>query len=231
MKISVIIPVYNGSAFLAETLESVFAQTYAAHEIIIVDDGSTDSSPDILKSFGGRLTFIRQPNRGVAAARNVGLARATGDLVSFLDQDDLWPADRSRLMVETFMAHPSAQVVAGRVEIRCERREPPPRDDDLATGHREYLVGSICVRRDLFQAIGTFHTGIGYADDTDFMIRRKEAKVETVFLREVTLIYRLHDGNTSIDSNVSTFHFMAALRERLKRRRGKDEDKLHNPGS
>lgn len=229
MKVSVIIPVHNGSAYLVETLESVFAQTCAPHEIIAVDDGSSDSSPQLLASFGDRVKIVRQPNQGVAAARNAGLAHASGDLISFLDQDDLWPRDRTRVMVEALRAQPDAQVAAGLVEMLYQRTERTT-DVDLSCAHREYLVGSICVRAGLFAALGPFHTGIGYADDTDFMIRRLETNTKTLYLPEVTLIYRVHAGNTSIDNSVSQYHLMAALRERLKRRRGGNEDKLRHPG-
>ena len=86
---------FNGAAFLRRALDSVLAQTYPLQEIIVIDDGSTDSSPEILMSYGDCLTVVRQENSGVAVARNVGLQKASGDLIAFLDQDDLWPHDRA----------------------------------------------------------------------------------------------------------------------------------------
>lgn len=221
MKVSVIIPVYNGSKYLATTIESVLAQTYPLHEIIVIDDGSTDSSPEILRSYGDRLRVIRQRNQGVALARNAGLTHASGELITFIDQDDLWPADRTRLMVEALRAAPSAQLAAGLVEVLYERARPPSPLDDFGTVMREFYVGSLCIRRELFDTLGPFHTGIGYADDVDFMMRRREAKVETVYLEDVTLIYRMHEGNTSSDRVVTNSHLMSALRESLRRRRRK----------
>jgi glycosyltransferase involved in cell wall biosynthesis len=221
VKVSVIIPVYNGSKYLATTLESVLAQTYPLHEIIVIDDGSTDSSPEILRSYGDRLRVIRQHNQGVAVARNTGLTHASGELITFIDQDDLWPAGRTRLMVEALRAAPSAQLAAGLVEVLYERARPPSPLDDFGTVMREFYVGSLCVRRELFDTLGPFHTGIGYADDVDFMMRRREAKVETVYLEDVTLIYRMHEGNTSSDRVVTNSNLMSALRESLRRRRQK----------
>ena len=224
MKVSTIIPVYNGAKYLAATLESALAQTRPVDEFIVIDDGSTDSSPEILKSYGDRLTVIRQHNQGVAAARNVGLRHATGELITFLDQDDLWPADRTQLLVDVLQATPGALVAAGLVEILYERPNPPTPLDNFGIAHREFYVGSLCARKQLFDLLGPFHTGLGYADDLDFMLRRREAKIKTAYLDDVTLQYRLHDSNTSINRNVTNAHFMAALRESLRRRR-KEEGK------
>ncbi len=230
MSLSVIIPVYNGATYLKETLASVFAQTLLADEVIAVDDGSTDSSPDILRCFEGRISVVRQENQGVAAARNTGLARASGDLIAFLDQDDLWPADRNRSLVDALRADSAAEVAAGLVEFRYERSTPPPPQSNLTTMCREHLLGSLCIRADVFRKLGPLNTKVDYADDTEFWFRRVEAKTPTAYLNEVTLIYRMHDTNTSLDPARSNALLLSVLHERLKRRRNTNENKLHRPG-
>lgn len=87
---SVVIPAYNAARHLAETLDSVLGQTLPPHEILVIDDGSTDDTPAVVAKFAGRVAHVRQENCGVSAARNNGLARATGNWVAFLDADDLW---------------------------------------------------------------------------------------------------------------------------------------------
>lgn len=87
---SVVIPAYNAARYLAETLDSVLAQTLPPHEILLVDDGSTDDTPAVAARYAGRVTHVRQPNRGVSAARNNGIGRATGNWIAFLDADDVW---------------------------------------------------------------------------------------------------------------------------------------------
>jgi glycosyltransferase involved in cell wall biosynthesis len=221
LKISVIIPVYNGEEYLAAALGSVLAQTRPLDEIIVIDDGSTDSSPDILRSFGDRLSVFRQQNGGVAAARNTGLERASGDLITFLDQDDLWPADRTQRLVEALESEPEAELAVGKVEICYQRDTPPDPSENMETMHREFLLGSMLVRAGLFPRLGRFNTRIGYADDTEFWMRRTESKVRTLYVEEVTLVYRLHACNTSSDQSVSKFHLLSALRESLRRRRAK----------
>lgn len=219
MKVSLILPVYNGSQYLATTLESVLAQTYPMHEIIVIDDGSTDSSPDILRSYGDRLRVTRQDNQGVAAARNVGLQQVSGDIITFIDQDDLWPARRTEALIEALRASPDALVAVGQVEVLYERSRPVGPLDNFGIAVREFYVGSLCVRKEVFGLLGPFNTGLGYADDVDFFMRRREAGIKTVYIDDVTLQYRLHENNTSINRAETNVNLMGALRESLRRRR------------
>ena len=99
-ELSVIIPVYNNEATLARALDSVLSQSYPAHEIIVVDDGSTDGSDEVVSSYGNRIRSLYQPNGGVSAARNHGARTATGDWLAFLDADDWYYPDRLRLHAE-----------------------------------------------------------------------------------------------------------------------------------
>lgn len=219
MKASVIIPVYNGSRYLATTLDSVLAQSHPLHEIIVIDDGSTDGSPAILRSYGDRLRVTRQENQGVAVARNAGLRQASGDVITFIDQDDLWPPRRTEALIGALRSNPGALVAIGQVEVLYERARPPSNLDLFGTTLREFLVGSLCVRKELFDRIGPFNTGLGYADDTDFYMRRREANIETVHIDEITLQYRLHENNTSSDRIATNANLLSALRESLRRRR------------
>ncbi len=227
MKVSVIIPVFNGAAWLHESIGSVLGQSRIVDEIIAVDDGSTDDSPAILASYGDRLTVVHQENRGVAVARNTALTRATGEVITFLDQDDLWPVERTAVMVNELRADPQIAVVAGVVEILYERTTPP--EYDIGPAHREFLLGSLAVRAEVFQKLGPFNTNVGYSDDTDFWLRRIEAGTRTRYLDKVSLIYRMHDGNTSANRAVGNQNLLAALRESLKRRRARNAGSL--PGA
>jgi glycosyltransferase involved in cell wall biosynthesis len=232
MKVSVIVPVFNGAAYLRETIDSVLGQTRAVDEIVVVDDGSTDSSPEILASYGARLTVLRQENRGVAAARNVGLEIASGDLITFLDQDDLWPADRTEAMVEALATHPDVDVVAGTVAILYQRQEPAALAGiDVSTKERETLLGSLMIRARVFRALGSLNIDVGYCDDTDFHVRRREMGTKTLYLDKLSLVYRLHEKNTSLSRDLSNHHFLAVLRESLRRRRDiKNEITRDDPG-
>src|SRR5581483_4857500 len=100
--VSVVVPVYNGAKYLRQALDSALGQTYPRLQLVIVDDGSTDSSAEIIASYGPRLCSIRQANAGVACARNAGIRAAAGDLIAFLDQDDWWLPEKVDRQVERF---------------------------------------------------------------------------------------------------------------------------------
>ena len=99
-RVSVIMPVYNGQAYLAAAIDSVLGQTLRDHELVVVDDGSTDGSAAILAGYGDRIRVLRQANAGVSAARNAGIAAARGDFIAFLDSDDWWEPDFLQSMVD-----------------------------------------------------------------------------------------------------------------------------------
>ena len=109
-EISVIITTYNYSRYLAEAVESVLKQSYPAHEVVVVDDGSTDSPGTILSAFGERVKYLRQENSGIAAARNLGLRQINGDVVAFLDADDIWTEDKLSLQIEALKLNPNSSI-------------------------------------------------------------------------------------------------------------------------
>lgn len=119
-KVSVIVPVYNGEKYLAKTLQSILESSYKNIEIIIVDDGSTDSSADIYNEFmkdDERIRLIKQENQGIAAARNTGMANAQGDFISFCDQDDLIVKDMYQIMVSKLISDNSELCLCGTVKM------------------------------------------------------------------------------------------------------------------
>jgi len=132
-KISVVIPVYNGELFIEKAIHSVMTQDYPAHEVIIIDDGSTDSTPEILESFKGRITARRIQNSGASNARNVGMDLATGDYVAFLDADDIWFKRKLKKHVEMIQKYPEAGFVCSNYVLRV------PYFDNHLTRHFSHL--------------------------------------------------------------------------------------------
>jgi glycosyltransferase involved in cell wall biosynthesis len=115
-KVSVIIPVYNGEKFIRSAIESVLNQTYSDWEIIVVDDGSTDQSREIISGLKGPLTYIYQENSGVAIARNHGFLHSQGKFIAFLDQDDRWYANKLEAQVAALEQHANIGVVYSDVD-------------------------------------------------------------------------------------------------------------------
>lgn len=109
--VSVIIPTYNCGSYVAETIDSVLWQTHPRREVIIVDDGSTDDTPRVVERYGSAVTYIRQANAGVGAARNAGLGAASGDYVAFLDSDDVWLPEKLEIQLAVAARHPDSGLV------------------------------------------------------------------------------------------------------------------------
>jgi glycosyltransferase involved in cell wall biosynthesis len=108
--VSVIVPVYNGENYLSETLDSIFAQDYEPFEVIVIDDGSTDGSADIVQSYSN-VRYIHQSNQGVPVARNTGLTAAQGEFIAFSDQDDLWKPNKLRVQTGYLLQYTEVQYV------------------------------------------------------------------------------------------------------------------------
>lgn len=109
--VSIIIPTYNCAQYISETIDSALAQTYRDFEIIVVDDGSTDNTKEVLKKYGSQIKLIYQENRGVSAARNIGISRSEGQYVAFLDADDIWLPNKLKAQVEIMNANPDVGLI------------------------------------------------------------------------------------------------------------------------
>lgn len=122
--VSVIIPVYNYERFLAEAIESVLSQTYRELEVIVVDDGSTDRSGEVARSFAGKgVSYCHQVHAGIGPARNKGVELARGDFLAFLDADDRWPEEKLERQLRAFEDDPALEMVlARRYNFRMVRR-------------------------------------------------------------------------------------------------------------
>ena len=159
-RFSVIIPGYNAAATLARAIDSVRAQTYPVHEIIVVDDGSSDRTADVARSFGDLVTLIQQVNAGVAAARNTGARSATGDWLAFLDADDWYAPDRLRLHGEWIADDPELDFLTGDYEYRDSAGRL------LGTSLVQHRAG----RRALDRAAGKTRTVLDQAEDIEAFV-------------------------------------------------------------
>lgn len=209
--VSVIIPNYNYGRYLAETLESVFAQTLSPHEVIVIDDGSTDNTSEVLSSYGERIRVIHQQNRGVAAARNAGVELASGELVAFLDADDIWLPRKLERQLERFVADPGLGLVfCGGEEIdakgvllgrpRVDGMEGWIANEILLFERPAVLMpgsGALVPRR-IFEEVGGFDGRLPPSEDWDVSYRIA-CRYKVGFVPEVLLQYRIHGTNSHMN--------------------------------
>lgn len=197
--VSVIIPVYNGARFLRAALESVFAQTYRPIEVIVVDDGSADDSGVIAQSFP-EVRYVRQQNEGVAAARNNGIQIARGEFLAFLDQDDLWTPEKLKVQVDHLLNNPELGYTLTQLQFFLEPGTTLPpwfRKELLTTVHPGWVLGTLVVRRTVFDQVGDFATAYSAANDSDWFFRAKAAEIPMVVVPELLLRKRIHEANDS----------------------------------
>jgi glycosyltransferase involved in cell wall biosynthesis len=212
MTVSVIIPVYNGAAYLAEAITSALQQTYAPYEVIVVDDGSTDGSAAVAEAFVPRVRVIRQANAGCGAARNTGVRNASGSLLAFLDADDLWTPEKLAWQVAALDETPAPELVFGRVAIF---------DSATPTETREVyegiIAGAMLVTRAAFDRVGGFTIERGVGEFIDWYARVQECGLPVRLLPQVVMRRRLHAENMTRSADTRAA-YLTVLRAALQRR-------------
>jgi glycosyltransferase involved in cell wall biosynthesis len=208
--VTIVVPAYNAESFIAQTIKSVIAQTYPHWELIVVDDGSTDSTADIVSSFNNPgIRYIYQENRGLGEARNTGIRLAQSEIVTFLDADDLWNSKFLEKMVGLLNHHPQAAAVYCGFQYINSQGQPvgnpslkvvPPESFHATLIHRgNWLVPcAVVLRKGLVKKVGLFDGSLWGVEDTDMWIRLS-ARHTFVGLSEILVRYRIHGGNMSRD--------------------------------
>jgi GT2 family glycosyltransferase len=217
--ISVVIPAYNGGDLLCQAVDSVLAQTMADFELIVVDDGSTDGSAQRLPA-DDRLVLIRQRNTGTAAARNAGIAAATGEWVALLDQDDRWYPDKLErqlpyLTGDVDLAHSGADFVDAAGRVTSTVHADPALDVHALLSWCQLVVQTALIRRTVLAEVGGFDQELSGADDWDLWVRiadHHRLRATPDVLAAVTV----HPANQSNDAELM---FGAARRLIRKHRR------------
>ncbi len=184
--VSVVIPAYNAAEFLEKTLDTVRAQTYTDHEIIVVDDGSADATTSVaegyLRNHGLRGRVLRQANRGIAGARNAGMRAAQGTFIALLDHDDFWLEEKLALVMSEFARHPETDLVGHHIrmtkdgrEIAVMRKGPAGRNmyDQLLLTANMVSPSAAVFRREKGLGIGGFREerALSTVEDYDFWMR------------------------------------------------------------
>ena len=224
MRISVLIPCYNAARYVEEALESAFSQGVDLHEVVVVDDGSTDGSADRVRVFGDRVRVHRQANAGISGARNAALALATGDVIAFLDADDVWPDGGLRARLEALLTDDTIDYSYGRVEQFIS----PDVSPESASAHGTALMdprparlaGAMLVRRQAFTRVGGFSPILRLGETLDWVARADDLGIRSRSLSRIVLRRRLHATNTGLIQQDSRADYLTLARAALARRRG-----------
>lgn len=228
-RVSVIIPTYNGDRYLSQAIDSVLSQTYSNYEIIIVDDGSTDNTPNIIQHFveihnnPSVIHYITQSNQGVAAARNRGIQEARGEFIALLDQDDVFLPEKLGHQVACFDANPNVAIVNSGWRLIDQNNyhisdiEPWHNLPDLTLEtwikRTPILPSSLMFRRESWQQVGGFNSQFNGVDDVDFIWRLASQEYAAIWLPEITVNYRQHEQTVSHQKARERANLMLALHD------------------
>lgn len=208
--ISIVIPLYNKETSIANTLNCVLAQTYQDFEIVVVDDGSTDSSAAIVGTFkDSRIRLIRQPNGGVSAARNTGIREAKGEYVAFLDADDVWLNGHLENLVQLIRKYPQnkayatnyynelkgirKKIVINKISFTTETGILKNYFEICCCSHPPVWSSAVCVERNLIIEIGGFPIGVTSGEDL-LTWARIAVRTEWAYSLKPTAIYMMGEG-------------------------------------
>lgn len=232
--VSVIMPAYNSRAYIAEAIRSVLDQDYQALELIVVDDGSSDGTPDEARLFGDRVRLLEQRNSGPAAARNRGVSLARGELLAFIDSDDIWAPGKVRAQVDYLSDNPDVGVVFGRL-IRWfanadgtfnplpefvappSSKPQPIVPEESGWIYPEMLLDSVIwivsamVRKSIWDQLGGLDETLRIGEDYDFFIRASRlCKMDE--LDRLVAYYRMHPQSTTRVMRTENFECLVLLR-------------------
>lgn len=213
--VSVIIPVFNTEKYILEALESVSFQDYKNIEIIVVNDGSTDNTLNILRKYSKKIKIISQEkNMGQSISRNVGVKEANGDIVGFLDADDLWPKNHVSLGVKYLNENNDYDFVRGQTKYFRLVDDKRELTDNV---FMEMLVGASLYKAKIFGTVGFFDEEMKCGEDLDWFIRISESNLKEKRIPNTMLFYRRHENNMTNSKSLLIKGQTEACMKKIKR--------------
>ncbi len=222
MNVGVVVPVRDGERYLAEALDSVVAQTHAPRDVVVVDDGSRDRTVTIAERYAPRVRCVSQAAAGIGAARNRGATEVHGDLLAFLDGDDVWPRDRLERQLTAFSKSPRPDLVFGRVEQFVSPELSSAARAQLVCPDRPQpalLANTLLVPRPVWDRVGPFSTTAVRSEFLDWLLRARERGLREVMIDATVLRRRLHAANHGRVNHDDAGEYALVLKAALDRRR------------
>ena len=215
--LSIIIPVYNSELFIEDTINKIYHQNYSTIELIIIDDGSTDNTAEIIKKNFPEAIYSFQENKGPASARNQGLKLCKGEQIIFLDSDDYWEENSLHILSDFLLQNPDILIVEGKI------REFITKNDDIQFISEAYNMssfGTCMFRKEVFDIVGFFDERLICAQDIDWFIRAWENNIEKSRVDQIILNYRKH-ANSLTATKITQQQYYLLLMYKFKMEREK----------
>lgn len=219
--VSVVIPCLNGELYLAEAINSVLNQSYEVDEIIVVDNGSTDTSKEIAMSFP-KVKYIFFAERNQVLARNYGCCVAEGDYITFLDQDDIWLSEKTQLQLKFLENNPDHIAVIGLQKMFLQPGCQKPswlKQEFLNTSQPAYLPSAMMVRKKTIYGDFSFDENFNFTSDVAWFFKAKEIGLQIGVINEILLHRRIHDTNLSFNLPILHSEYLKIISQSLKSRR------------
>ena len=218
-------PVFNTEKYVAEAIESVLSQTYSNLELICVDDGSTDRSCEIIRSFGSRVHLVENgENRGITKTRNSGVSAARGDYIAFIDADDIWKSDKLEKQLREFNKNPDLDICFALFECFLSP-ELPDAVKQLrycpVGPNRGFISGTALFTRSLLERIGPFDEQLQIGEFIDWYTKAQDLGVRDAVIEEILYLRRIHETNTGTLRRDARSDYLAIARSALARRKPK----------
>ncbi|MCF7954848.1 MAG: glycosyltransferase family 2 protein [Phycisphaerae bacterium] len=233
--VTAVVPAYNAEKHIARAIDSILKQTRPADEIIVVDDGSTDATAEVVKAYGDKVRYIYQANSGVSVARNKGIEAASGNWIAFLDGDDEWCGEKLRLQTEHLLRNDNLKWTYSNFYLDRPGGEKPAQAHDseaLANllGWREFFddylqayvnhghawTCTLMIRRDVFDKTGLFEPGMKRAQDNDLWFRIAYQYPKVGYLAEPLAVYHTDTPGSSTKTNDEVDHMLYLIDRQLK---------------
>jgi glycosyltransferase involved in cell wall biosynthesis len=232
-KVSIIVPTYNREKFIKRALDSVIEQTYQNFEVLVIDDGSTDNTRDVVKSYGERVCYFYQENKGIAGARNAGIKESSGDYIAFLDSDDYWMHGKLERQTALFREHSEYGLVASccasvRLDGSYREKNRPGKSGWVLKDlfNKNFIrTSSAVIKKECLEKVGFFDEELKECEEYDLWLRIA-AQYPVGFINESLAVYVDNPEGVSTDSlSGRLFRLKVLEKEYLKK---KIPEKMYN---
>lgn len=221
--VSVVLPVFNMSAYVNEAVDSVLGQTYSPIELIAIDDASTDNSRALLEAYGDNVrVFAHETNKGIAGGRNTGIAAAQGSFIAFMDADDIWAPNKIERQMQEFKNDPELDACFTYLECFLS---PELSEEIKATRYcpqgpqQGYIGGTMMMRREMVDKTGSFNEARRIGEFIEWYSKAKDLGAKSAIIEDVLYRRRIHGSNTGVNERDSRSDYLKVVRDAIKRRR------------